>query len=115
MEKVGSILLSLESNERIWDKTGLREGDEDMLKLDQSDDYIMEIMRERFEISSELLFNEYVQNKDRIDQEYQQVFHDLFLRCIAMQKEGKKEKIAVISIFYLRTQPLKIAHRVLAL
>lgn len=73
-----------------------------MLKLDQSDDYIMGMLGERFEISSELLLKEYIKNKDIIDNEYLQVFNDLFLRCIAMQKEGKKEKIAVISIFYLR-------------
>jgi len=77
-----------------------------MIQSDKRNDYIKEIMEKRYEMSIKSILSEYQQRKEDIDRDFQKVFEELFLRCATIQKKKEKGKIAVISIFILKTAVL---------
>lgn len=74
--------------------------------LDKNEVYVQKLMSEQYEKNLLEISKEYVEKKEKIDKEFISVFDALFRSGIAMQQEGRKGKIAVISIFNLKSSIL---------
>jgi hypothetical protein len=77
-----------------------------LLKIEQLDEYVSEIIADRFITNMESIDKEYKKNKENINKEFNDILHDLYFKCIKLQGEGRKGKIAVLYISFLYTSCL---------
>ncbi|HEX3077399.1 MAG TPA: hypothetical protein VHQ24_11105 [Lachnospiraceae bacterium] len=74
-----------------------------LLQLEDSTEYLAGIMEEQYKHSIALFLHEFKDRKQVYKQEFMKVIDQVLLKGIEKQENGRKERIAYICIFFLKS------------
>jgi hypothetical protein len=74
-----------------------------LLQLEDSTEYFAGIMEEQYKHSIALFLHEFKEKKQVYKQEFMKVIDQVLLKGIEKQENGRKERIAYICIFFLKS------------